>query len=167
MNLYLKSIPSFEIDHTRLKKGLYLSQSLKITRTTRLDTFDIRVCEPYVDEQMGPEVAHAIEHIGATYLRNTFSKNDIVYFGPMGCLTGFYLILRYKYNYPLEPIDIITQLFLQVIHITEIPGATKIQCGNYEMMDLNGAKAYAAMYLNALSKQRINLSCDAKYRYTY
>lgn len=159
----MKQIPSFQIDHTCLKRGLYTSQSFILSPDIIIDTLDIRICEPYVDKPMSPAIAHAIEHIGATFLRNKWAES-IIYFGPMGCLTGFYLVL-YKTKYLPNPYWIVLQLFQHIVNSDNIPGATKVECGNYKMMDLEGAKLFAIEYLRTLidEKEKYN----GKNRYSY
>ena len=85
----MERIKSFCVDHTKLKKGVYIS---RVDDT--LITYDIRMCEPNVDTPLDPKAAHTIEHIGATLLRNGKYADKIIYFGPMGCMTGFYLIIK-------------------------------------------------------------------------
>ena len=86
-------IDSFKVDHTKLKRGIYISRVDNVGGSGVV-TYDIRVCEPAKKEYMDPKVAHTIEHIGATFFRTKSKfKDNVVYFGPMGCMTGFYLIL--------------------------------------------------------------------------
>ena len=141
----MEKIKSFKIDHTRLKKGLYVSDARILPCGDVITTFDIRMREPYKDGPMSTGGIHAIEHIGATFLR--LFRDDVVYFGPMGCRTGFYLILKSA----LEPKDVWQDLTAMFIRIEDfggpIPGASMAECGNYTDMDLADAKAYAAEYL--------------------
>lgn len=85
----MERITSFSVDHIQLKKGIYISRTDDV-----LTTYDIRMCEPNIDVVLDPKAAHTIEHIGATLLRNGQYQESIIYFGPMGCMTGFYLITK-------------------------------------------------------------------------
>ncbi|MDD4316574.1 MAG: S-ribosylhomocysteine lyase [Clostridia bacterium] len=143
-------IPSFEIDHLRLKPGLYVSRKDEVSYET-VTTFDIRMKRPYREDVMDTGAMHALEHICAAYMRNDeLWGSKILYFGPMGCRTGFYLLVVG---------DIGTEEILPLIERTfdfasdyegEIPGATPIECGYCVDMDLEGAKAHAALYYNLL-----------------
>lgn len=137
----MERITSFSVDHTQLKKGIYVSRI-----DGDLTTFDIRMCEPNVDEPLDPRSAHTIEHIGATLLRNGKYKDYVIYFGPMGCMTGFYLITK---DLELETvIEIIRDVFTKISDWnTDIPGAKKEECGNYTYMDLDKAKASSLFFI--------------------
>ncbi len=139
----MERITSFCVDHRQLKKGVYIS---RVDDT--LTTYDIRMCEPNVDTPLDPKAAHTIEHIGATLLRNGDYKDHIIYFGPMGCMTGFYLITK-----DLEfdtIISLVRHLYEKIASWDqEIPGAKIEECGNYTYMDLDKAKEAAKFFLNA------------------
>ena len=124
----MERITSFSVDHRKLTKGVYVSRI-----DGNLITYDIRMTQPNVEPALKPEAAHTIEHIGATLLRNGKYKDQVIYFGPMGCMTGFYLIVR--------------DLDLEVIK--EIPGAKEEECGNYTFMDLEAAKKAADYFVNS------------------
>lgn len=138
----MERITSFSVDHTQLKKGVYISRV-----DGELTTFDIRMCEPNVDEPLDPKAAHTIEHIGATLLRNGPYKDKVIYFGPMGCMTGFYLITK---DLDLKTIHhLVKDVFQQIATWQQaIPGAKKEECGNYIYMDLAKAKASAEFFIN-------------------
>lgn len=138
----MERITSFSVDHTQLKKGVYISRV-----DGELTTFDIRMCEPNVDEPLDPKAAHTIEHIGATLLRNGPYKDNVIYFGPMGCMTGFYLITK---DLDLKTIHhLVKDVFQQIASWQQaIPGAKKEECGNYTYMDLAKAKASAEFFIN-------------------
>ncbi|MBF0546719.1 MAG: S-ribosylhomocysteine lyase [Candidatus Riflebacteria bacterium] len=142
----MERIASFTIDHTRLKRGLYVSRKDKIG-SDFVTTIDIRLKEPNREPALTSAVSHTIEHIGATFLRNhpVFSEK-IVYFGPMGCLTGFYLLL--KGSWEVEHIlPLMRELFKFTSEFTGvIPGATPVECGNYELMNLSEAKTEAGKF---------------------
>lgn len=143
-------IPSFQVDHTKLKCGIYVSRKDTTPSGDVLTTFDIRVKKPNVDF-MYPPAAHTIEHIGATFLRNNPKwKDKVVYFGPMGCLTGFYIILNGDYE-SYQIVDLIKEMFTEVRDAVSIPGAKKEECGNYAYHDLQWAHSYARSFLFVLN----------------
>lgn len=137
----MERIKSFCVDHTKLTKGVYISRI-----DGNLITYDLRMTQPNVEPALDPKAAHTIEHIGATLLRNGQYKDQIIYFGPMGCMTGFYLIVRdLKQD---EVVLLVKDVFEQIASWQgEIPGAKKEECGNYTYMDLEQAKKAALYYL--------------------
>ncbi len=149
----MKTIASFTVDHLKLLPGIYVSRKDKIGSET-VTTFDIRVTRPNCEPVMETGEIHTIEHLGATYLRNRADVADqIIYFGPMGCRTGFYLLMAGD----LESEDIVELIRDMFAFITdfegEIPGARPEQCGNYSDQDLDGAKKRAERYLNEVIAQ--------------
>ncbi len=148
----MQKIESFQIDHTRLMPGLYISRRDRKLLTV-VTTFDLRFTAPNREPVMDMPAIHTIEHLGATYLRNSPRHGDIVYFGPMGCRTGFYLVMFGNLNsedvYPLvrDMCDFIMS------YEGEILGATPEECGNYSEQNLNMAKYYAERYLEALAQK--------------
>ena len=132
--LKMERITSFSVDHRKLTKGVYVSRI-----DGDLITYDIRMTQPNVEPALKPEAAHTIEHIGATLLRNGKYKDRVIYFGPMGCMTGFYLIVR---DLDLEVIkEVVKDVYSQIASWDqEIPGAKEEECGNYTFMDLEAAK---------------------------
>jgi len=142
-------IKSFEIDHLDLKRGVYVCRKDRYGDEV-LTTFDVRIKEPYKDNPLEQDAVHTIEHIGATYLRNMAAiKNDIVYWGPMGCLTGFYLIVHGDVGVE-EIMPYIRELFIKVIESDSIPGNSRKECGNCELHNLQKAKDVALEYLRVL-----------------
>ena len=139
----MERITSFSVDHTKLTKGVYVSRI-----DDDLTTFDIRMTTPNLEPALDPKAAHTIEHIGATLLRNGKFKDKIIYFGPMGCMTGFYLITReLDLN---QVIEIVKEVFNQIaLWNQEIPGAKIAECGNYSFMDLDKAKKAAQYFINS------------------
>ena len=140
----MEKIESFKIDHTKLEKGMYIS---------RVDgdvvTYDIRTRKPNAEPVMENAAIHTVEHLFATFVRNSeFSKN-IIYFGPMGCRTGFYFLTTGMTH--AEAVEL-TKKALDFIkdYEGEIPGATAVECGNYREHDLAGAKNEAAMQAEVL-----------------
>jgi len=143
----MEKIDSFKIDHLLLERGLYISRKDYLKQDT-LTTFDIRMTRPNHEPVMDTAAIHTIEHIGATFLRNhTTWKSRIIYFGPMGCRTGFYLILTG--DLICEDIkELIKDMFIFIVNYEgEIPGASAKDCGNYLDMDLKMAKYYSEEYL--------------------
>lgn len=139
----MERITSFCVDHTKLKKGIYISRV-----DGDITTYDIRMVEPNKDTAIDPKAAHTIEHIGATLLRNSKYKEDIIYFGPMGCMTGFYIVTK---NLDLKTvIPMIKEVYTEISTWNkEIPGAKKQECGNYLYMDLPKAKQAATDFIDS------------------
>lgn len=148
----MEKIASFTIDHNKLQPGIYVSRKDHIGAET-ITTLDIRMTSPNEEPVMNTAEIHAFEHLAATYLRNhaTFGPK-IVYFGPMGCRTGFYLLLAGDYN-SKDVVTLLTETFTFVKDFEgEIPGAAAKDCGNYLDMNLPMAKYIAKRYLqNVLS----------------
>ncbi|ACS81795.1 S-ribosylhomocysteine lyase [Maridesulfovibrio salexigens] len=142
----MNKIESFKIDHTKLKRGIYVSRRDQIG-AENVTTFDLRVKEPNNEAALDSAAAHTLEHIGATFLRNHSEYGDkIIYFGPMGCLTGFYLLLNGKYD-SKDVVSLIRELFKFAADFEgDVPGASAVECGNYTLMDLSLAKTEAAKY---------------------
>ncbi len=159
----MEKIPSFTIDHTKLLPGLYVSRR-DVVGQEHLTTFDVRVCRPNVDVAMTPAAAHTIEHIIATLLRNDPTISDqIIYWGPMGCMTGFYLIVKGQVD-PADYLAKVIEVFEQVEAWGDksIPGASPVECGNYAFQDLEQAKEIASNYLRVLrSATEANLNYPA------
>ena len=144
----MEKITSFTIDHIRLLRGIYVSRKDEVGGET-VTTFDIRMKEPNREPALGQGALHTIEHLAATYLRNHPIWSDkIVYWGPMGCLTGNYLLIKGD----LESKDIVelmkrTSKFIADFE-GEIPGQAAKDCGNYLLHDLPMAKYEARKYLD-------------------
>ena len=143
----MEDIQSFKVDHTKLGRGLYVSRVDKVGLLSHATTFDLRMKKPYSDVPLKPQTAHAIEHCLATYLRNT--RRDIIYAGPMGCLTGFYVVVSGTVSVG-EIVGSLIGAFKYILEVEAVPGATKEQCGNCEFMDLPDAKREAEEYLYVL-----------------
>ena len=142
----MEKIASFQIDHLRLLPGLYVSR-VDAVGGAAVTTFDLRMTAPNREPVMGTAEVHAIEHLGATYLRNEPAwKDRVLYFGPMGCRTGFYLLLRDSVN-RADALALTREAFAFAAAFTgEIPGAKAVECGNYLEHDLPGAREEAARY---------------------
>lgn len=145
----MEKIASFTIDHNRLLRGIYVSRRDTTPSGDVITTFDVRLTEPNREPAVKPEALHTIEHLAATYLRNEPQwKDKIVYWGPMGCCTGNYLIMQGN----IESEDIVPLMRDTFTFIAdfegEIPGATAKDCGNYTFNDLTEAKRVATRFLN-------------------
>lgn len=144
----MEKITSFTIDHIRLIPGLYVSRIDQVEGHP-VTTFDIRMTSPNDEPVMNTAEVHTIEHLGATFLRNhkTFA-NKTIYFGPMGCRTGFYLLLSGNYE-SKDIVPLMTEMFTFIAEFEgEVPGACAKDCGNYLDMNLPMAKYLANRYLN-------------------
>lgn len=156
----MKKIASFTVNHRALLQGVYVSRVDHVGNET-ITTFDIRMTRPNEELPMNTGTVHAIEHLGATWLRNQADIEDkVIYFGPMGCRTGFYLILAGAYVSG-DIVPLLKGMYDYIISFQEknIPGATPADCGNYRDMDLEGAKTYAAYFrryvLEHISEERL------------
>lgn len=143
----MKKIASFTIDHTKLLPGVYVSRKDNINENT-VTTFDIRMTRPNYEPVMNTAEIHTIEHLAATFLRNHEVYGEkIIYFGPMGCRTGFYLILAGDYE-SKDIIELLKELYLFMSTFDdEIPGASAKDCGNYLDMNLPMARYLSKKYL--------------------
>lgn len=148
----MEKISSFQADHNKITPGIYIA---------RVDgdviTFDLRIKTPNNpdNDYLTTTQAHTFEHLGATILRNSKIKDQVLYFGPMGCRTGFYLLLKITHDSWLEEytnlIGIIIDMLTQIINWSdEVPGNSKVECGNYKDLDLYGAKQIAMEYIDIL-----------------
>lgn len=145
----MEKIASFTIDHERLEPGIFLSRQDRTPSGDVVSTFDIRMTRPNREVALTPQTLHAMEHLAATFLRNDAEwKDRVVYWGPMGCCTGNYLLLSGDYrSEDILPLMRRTMEFV-ANYEGEIPGATPRDCGNYSYMDLQGARRAAKHYLN-------------------
>ena len=144
----MNKIPSFTIDHNRLLRGIYVSRKDEVGGDT-VTTFDIRMKEPNREPALHPGALHTIEHLAATYLRNDAEWRDrIVYWGPMGCLTGNYLLMRGNLQ-PEDIVDLMKRTFAFVAAFEgDIPGAAPQDCGNWLLHDLPMARWEAKKFLD-------------------
>lgn len=147
----MKLIPSFAVDHTSLKPGIYISRQ-DTAGDSVITTYDIRMTAPNQEPALAPAAIHTIEHLVATFLRNDVEwKDRIVYWGPMGCLTGNYLIMKGEYSC-LEVRDLMLKAFAYVAEYSdEVPGTTPATCGNCLLHDLPMAKWEARRYMKRLT----------------
>lgn len=149
----MKKIESFKVNHLMLDAGLYVSRRDQ-NGSSIVTTFDMRVTAPNREPVMDMPAIHTIEHLGATFLRNSARADEVIYFGPMGCRTGFYIVVFGElqsediYNLVVEMCDFIIDFE------GEIPGAKPEECGNYSEQNLNMAKYYISKYKKALTENK-------------
>ena len=144
----MEKIQSFTIDHIKLQPGLYVSRKDKVGSET-VTTFDLRLTSPNEEPVMNTAEIHTMEHLAATYLRNEPQwKDKVLYFGPMGCRTGFYLLLGGDYS-SRDVLKLVQSCFRFIGEFQgEVPGASAKDCGNYLDMNLPMAKFLAKKYLD-------------------
>ncbi len=147
----MEKIPSFTIDHLTLKRGIYVSRKDYLTETPEgvVTTFDIRMKEPNREPALSPSAIHCMEHLAATFLRNhPVWKDKIVYWGPMGCLTGNYLLMKGDLT-SSDILPLMRECFSFIATFEgEVPGQAPKDCGNYLLMNLPEARWEAAKYLH-------------------
>ena len=137
-------IESFKIDHNKLCPGIYVSRT-----DGDITTYDLRTRKPNMGDYMDNITMHSTEHMIATYIRSSALSKDIIYFGPMGCQTGFYLLVRNADNE--EVLSVLKETLKKVIdHEGEVFGASAIECGNYKNLDIASAKTECKKYLEVL-----------------
>ncbi len=142
----MEKIASFTIDHIRLQPGLYVSRRDRVGQET-VTTFDLRLTSPNDEPVMNTAEVHTIEHLAATYLRNVPGwKDKVLYFGPMGCRTGFYLLLAGEYS-SRDVLPLVRDCFAFIgDYCGDIPGASPRDCGNYLDMNLPMANYWGRKY---------------------
>jgi len=144
----MERIKSFTINHNALVPGFYISRE-----DGDVITYDLRTRKPNAGDYMDNAAMHSLEHMFATYARNSEMGEDVVYFGPMGCQTGFYLLVRAARS-PREVFDLTRQVLQQTIdHEGPVFGASAVECGHYENLSMEAARTEAARYLAVLEKQ--------------
>lgn len=140
----MERIKSFQVDHTKLLPGLYVSRV-----DGDVTTFDLRFKKPNSGDLLSNVAMHTLEHMYATFLRNSELSDNIIYFGPMGCQTGFYLLTRGLSN--LEVYDLLIKTTQKILDYEgEVFGKSAKECGNYKSLDLNEGKKEAEKYLKVL-----------------
>ena len=144
----MEKIASFTIDHIKLQPGVYVSRKDKVGAET-ITTFDLRMTSPNEEPVMNTAEMHTIEHLAATFLRNHADyKEKTVYFGPMGCRTGFYLLLAGDYT-SADIVPLMQEMYAFIRDFEgDVPGASAKDCGNYLDMNLPMAKYLAGKYLD-------------------
>lgn len=149
----MNKIESFKINHLTLEPGLYVSRQDNKGDVT-VTTFDLRITAPNREPVIDVPALHTIEHLCATYLRNSSKKDDVVYFGPMGCRTGCYLVMFGDLK-AQDVYDLVIDMCDFVIGFEgDIPGASPIECGNYSEQNLNMAKYYIKKYKTDLTQNK-------------
>ncbi|MBQ9162769.1 MAG: S-ribosylhomocysteine lyase [Clostridia bacterium] len=150
----VQRIKSFEVNHDLLTPGIYISRV-----DGDVTTFDMRTRTPNAGDYMDNLTMHSFEHLFATYVRSSALGSDIIYFGPMGCQTGFYLLVRNAE--PDAVLTVVRDVLQRIInHTGEMFGASRIECGNYKNLDVSAAAVEAQKYLDVLDK---NGRTDFKY----
>lgn len=150
----VKMIASFEVNHDLLTEGIYVSRI-----DGDITTYDMRTRVPNAGDYMDNLTMHSLEHMFATYVRSSEIADRVIYFGPMGCQTGFYLLVREADNE--EVLEVVKNVLARIIsHEGEIFGKSAIQCGNFKNLDLSAAKVEARRYLDILNSK----TNDFKYR---
>ena len=145
----MEKIASFTVNHLNLLPGLYLSRRDRRDGVC-VSTFDLRMTAPNREPVMNMPAVHTIEHLGATYLRNSRRKDDIIYFGPMGCRTGFYLVVFGDCE-SSDVLGLVCDMCSFILDYSgDIPGAKPEECGNYSEQNLAVAKYYISRYLTEL-----------------
>ena len=149
----IKKIASFTVDHDYIDEGIYIS---------RIDgdivTYDLRTRKPNAGEYMDNLTMHSVEHMIATYIRSGRIGGDVIYFGPMGCQTGFYLLVRGRENE--EVLRALKEALAETVNSSEMFGASREECGNYKNLDIEAARRECARYLEVLSRDGV----DFKYK---
>lgn len=143
----MKKIASFTVDHTVLETGIYVSRI-----DGDITTYDLRTRKPNSDDVMDHSTMHTLEHMFATYVRNSEISDDVIYFGPMGCQTGFYLLIRNADN--SKVLKVTKKVLSDIIsHEGDVFGNSEIECGNYRTLNLQKAKDEASLYLDILNSR--------------
>ena len=148
-------IPSFSVDHTRIVPGIFTSR-VDTLGEYKVTTYDVRVTRPNIEPAVDVAAMHSLEHLIATYLRNDPEwKDEVIYWGPMGCLTGFYLILKGNRE-PAEIYDLLLRAFQSVEDAEEVPGTSPENCGSCLMHNLGMAKWHARKFAAYLAENAGN-----------
>ena len=150
-------ITSFSVDHDYIVPGMYVSRI-----DGDITTYDLRTRKPNCDDFMDSTTMHSVEHMLATFARNSDLSDKVIYFGPMGCRTGFYLLMRDTTNE--EAYQLVKDILKKTVdHEGEMFGAERKECGNYKDLSLELAKAECARYLDALIEREKEGKADFKY----
>lgn len=152
----VRRISSFSVDHDLIDEGIYISRI-----DGDITTYDMRTRKPNMGDYMDNITMHSVEHMFATYVRNSKIGDDIIYFGPMGCRTGFYLLVRNADN--SEVLSVVLEVLSKIAYeADQMFGATRVECGNYLELDLDSAKREAKRYLDILSsrEQTFEYKCN-------
>ena len=143
----MERIASFQVDHNKLRPGLYLSR-----QDDNVITYDLRFKTPNTDDLLSNAEMHSVEHIIATLLRNSAQKDAVIYFGPMGCQTGFYFLFDGSQLTHAQAIDLLKDVFEKGAAFEgEMPGKSAVECGNYRNLDVELAKKQCAYYAETIA----------------
>ena len=143
----VRRISSFSVDHDLIDEGIYISRI-----DGDITTYDMRTRKPNMGDYMDNITMHSVEHMFATYVRNSKIGDDIIYFGPMGCRTGFYLLVRNADN--AQVLEVVLDVLSKIAYEADVMfGATRVECGNYLELDLDSAKREAKKYLDILNSR--------------
>ncbi len=143
----VRRISSFSVDHDLIDEGIYISRI-----DGDITTYDMRTRKPNMGDYMDNITMHSVEHMFATYIRNSNIGGDVIYFGPMGCRTGFYLLVRNADNEKV--LDEVKAVLNKIaFEATEMFGASRVECGNYLELSLDAAKVEAKCYLDLLNSR--------------
>lgn len=150
----MNKIASFSVDHDKINPGIYIS---------RIDgdivTYDMRTRKPNMGDYMDNLTMHSVEHMFATYVRNSEISDNVIYFGPMGCQTGFYLLVRNEDNEKV--LSVVKNVLNKIISYNgEIFGNRREECGNYRNLNLDAAKLECERYLNCLNSQEVTFKYE-------
>ena len=138
----MERIASFTVDHTKLEPGMYLSR-----KDGNVVTYDLRFKKPNTGDLLSNEELHSAEHLFATLLRNSSQKDAVIYFGPMGCQTGFYLLVDGAQLSDADTIALLQEVCRQgAAYAGEMPGKSAVECGNYRNLDIALARKLCAFY---------------------
>jgi S-ribosylhomocysteine lyase len=150
----MERIASFTVNHDKITEGIYISRI-----DGDITTYDMRMRKPNMGDYIDNLTIHSLEHMFATYVRNSEIGNKVIYFGPMGCQTGFYLLIRDENdNKTLEVIkDVLTKI---INHNGEIFGNTREECGNYRNLNLEAAQIEAKRYLDILNSKEVTFKYE-------
>lgn len=145
----MKRIASFEVDHRTLMPGMYISRI-----DGDITTYDMRTRKPNTGDLMDNSTMHSFEHMFATFIRNSEISDSVIYFGPMGCQTGFYLLIRNADN--SQVLNTVKKLLLDISeYIGDMPGNSEIECGNFRSLNIEVAKKESVRYYNILKDKTI------------
>ncbi len=144
----MKKITSFTVDHTKISEGIYISRI-----DGDITTYDLRMRKPNGDDYISVSAMHTMEHMFATFIRNSDISDDVIYFGPMGCQTGFYLLVRNADNETVfnEVHKVLENI---IAYNGKVFGCSEIECGNYKTLNLKTAHEEAKRYIDVLDNLR-------------
>ena len=152
----VRRISSFSVDHDLIDEGIYISRI-----DGDITTYDMRTRKPNMGDYMDNITMHSMEHMFATYVRNSKIGDDIIYFGPMGCRTGFYLLVRNADN--AQVLEVVLEILSKIaFEADQMFGATRVECGNYLELDLDSAKREAKRYFELLLSREQTFTYKSK-----